>query len=178
MNTQTEDFAAQAVAFREEAKKERQAQEESFARSDTDGALSQWGHASLAEKAHMAARIADNQGKWRYDGLFDLSGNLIPAIRFYNAYDNPVWGILRDENENSGYSGYLNESKAENKETFIKNMAKKGYYVGSVLAPAVAENSGSKFSVSAYAKRTDGRFNPNVEITDNGQEELARMGLI
>lgn len=172
-----------AAAHKAAAAKHLQAEQESYERSDTDGALSQFASRINWRKEMLAAEIADNGGKWTFSALFDLEGRLISAKRFEGQW-GWTWGMLPDDNPQSKFNKYLNESNAKSDNTFIKNMAKKGYYVGKVMAPARAElggggtGMGGITSVQAYAKRTDGGFSRDVDIVDNGQIKLRELGIV
>lgn len=174
------DYKEVAEAARQEARDADQRSFDSFERSDTDGALSQWASSMSANESYLAAEIAENGGMWEFPALFTLEGELVPAKRFYNDYDNPVWGILETESPESRYVAYVNESTAQNEVTFTKNMAKKGYYVGTVLAPAYAtlagsgKGLGSLHTVHAVVRRSGPLFDANAIIVDNGLKDSAK----
>lgn len=148
---------------------------DSFERSDTDGFASQAASNIMAGKHLLQAKIDRQGGLWEFSALFDLDGNLVPAIRSNNAYGGYVWRVFESDDVDSAIVAWVNESKARNKATFNANMAKKGYYVGSVLAPARADLAGGgkgmagMFSVYAFPRRTDRGFSRDVTIVDNGK---------
>lgn len=143
---------------------------DSFDRCDTDGALSQWANGINAEKYRLRADIAENGGMWPFSALFDLEGNLIPAREAYGEYGS-FWSLLDENGNRTGQT--LNESKAQNDKVWRRNNAKKGFQVGSVLAPAwVATRGKSVTSVSCHIERSDGGWDPNVLVIDNGKGEV------
>lgn len=147
--------------------------EESWERSGMDGARTQYAHGLMAQEERLAARIAEKGGMWEFPALFDLSGNLVPARQVQGRYGY-CWRLL----DASGRGiGWFNESQARKAENRRNAHARKGFYVGTVLAPAVAElDGGGVGSVMAVAKRTDGGWNPNVTVVDSGRE--AATGVI
>ncbi len=173
-----------ADEHRQKAAQLSQDAQDSFERSDTDGFLSQFASTVMSSKELLQARIVDNGGKWEFRALFDLKGNLIPAKTFENQYRDTTWGILETEDPQSSFVAYVSQSKANDKTKFIKNMAKKGYYVGAVEVPAYADLAGSGkgmgglCSVHAVVRRSDGGFSADAVITDNGQAKLKELGLI
>lgn len=174
-----------AQDHRTAAKEARHREAESWERSDTDGFLSQWASNITAQEHDLAAEIADRGGKWEYRSLFDLAGNLVPAKSFDSQFGGTTWGLLDVENITGPYIGYVNESKARNPKTFASNMAKKGYVIGSVNAPAKAilgggngTGLGGAMNVRPFAWRSDGGFDAAAEIVDNGQATLKEFGLL
>ncbi|WP_052412522.1 hypothetical protein [Streptomyces mutabilis] len=142
------------------------AQQESYDRCDTDGALSQWSHGINSAKQELAARIAENGGRWEYPALFDLDGNLVPAKEVETRFGY-AWMLL---DEAGRCAGWFNESQAKNDNVRVRNNAKKGYYVGTVLAPCYAALAGGNITtVMPVARRKDGGFSTDVVIVDNGQ---------
>ncbi|AYD81419.1 hypothetical protein SEA_JUSTBECAUSE_264 [Streptomyces phage JustBecause] len=141
---------------------------DSFDRCDTDGALSQWASGINAQKYRLQADIAENGGMWEFPALFDLEGKLVPAREVYGQYGS-FWSLLDDEGRRTGDT--FNESQAQSEKVRIRNNAKKGFYVGSVLAPARAVTRGqSVTSVACYIDRADGGWDPEVLVIDNGKE--------
>lgn len=140
---------------------------DSFDRCDTDGALSQWASGITAEKYRLRADIAENGGMWSFPALFDLEGNLIPAREVYGEY-GAFWSLLDDEGNRTGAT--FNESRAQNEKIRLRNDARKGVYVGEVLAPAwVATRGQSVTSVACHIARSDGGWDPSVMVIDNGK---------
>ena len=158
-----------AQELRQSAARHDQEANESFERSDTDGFMSQWASGVVAQEERLQADIVENGGKWEFQALFDLDGNLVAAKKIETQY-GWSWGIFADDSGRGRFTGWFNESKARKEETRIANDAKKGYYVGSVLAPAKAVLRGrSRTSVYAVAVRLDGGWSRDVEIVDNGK---------
>jgi hypothetical protein len=141
---------------------------ESFERCDTDGFVSQWAHGVNAQLDRLRADIADNNGKWTFEALFDLDGNLIPAREVETRY-GWAWMLL---DENDRCTGWFNASHAKNPETRRRNDAKKGVYVGTIKAPAYAKLSGSNAcTVTAIVLPRPNPDPQDIVIVDNGQDD-------
>lgn len=158
-----------AGELRDLARKRDREAADSFDRCDTDGALSQWASGINAEKYRLQADIAENGGMWDFPALFDLEGNLVPAREAYGQYGS-FWSLLDADGNRTGQT--FNESKAQSDKVKIRNDARKGYYVGSVLAPArVVTRGQSVTSVACHIERNDGGWDPDVMVLDNGKDE-------
>lgn len=141
---------------------------DSFDRCDTDGALSQWANGITAEKYRLQADVAENGGMWTFPALFDLEGSLIPARECYGEYGS-FWSCLNADGSRTGRT--VGESQAQNEKTRLRNNARKGFYVGTVLAPArVVTRGQSVTSVACFIDRADGGWNPDVMVIDNGKD--------
>lgn len=172
MTTKTNQASAvQSHAKADEARREAQ---DSFDRSDTDGWASQAASGLMARKHELQAKIFEQDGKWEFPALFDLEGNLVPAVRCASQWGGHSWRLLSTDEVDSEVLGWVNESKAASEKTYNANMAKKGYYVGRVMAPAYATLGGGgrgfagMASVSVIALRSDRGFSRDVEVIDNG----------
>lgn len=153
------------------AEEAEQRREESWDRSDTDGFMSQWASGLAADEHRLAAQIAEAGGRAWFPALFDLDGNLVAAKLIDGRY-GLVWGLLESDDPDSPFTGWFNPSRALDDDRARRNNAKKGYYVGGVMARAKADlGGGSITSVRAIAKRIDGGFSRDVEIVDNGHEQ-------
>lgn len=158
-----------AAELREMARGKDQDAVDSFDRCDTDGALSQWASGITADKYRLQADIAENGGMWPFPALFDLEGNLVPAREAYGQY-GAFWSLLDADGNRTGQT--FNESKAQSDKVKIRNDARKGYYVGSVLAPArVVTRGQSVTSVACHIDRNDGGWDPKAMVLDNGKDE-------
>lgn len=143
---------------------------DSFDRCDTDGALSQWASGITAQKYRLQADIAENGGMWSFPALFDLDGDLIAARQVYGEYGT-FWSYLEEDGTRTGRT--TGESWAASEKVRIRNNAKKGFYVGSVLAPArVITRGQSVTSVACHIDRADGGWDRNVLVIDNGKGDL------
>lgn len=142
---------------------------ESFDRCDTDGFLTQWSHGVLAGEARLQARIDANGGVLGFPALFDLDGNLVAAKLISGNY-GLVWGVLESDDPNGRVVQWVNRSEASTAKARNRNMARKGFTEGRVLAPCRAKLGGGgtglagAMSVSAYAPRTDGGFSRDVIV--------------
>jgi hypothetical protein len=162
---------AQAQQHRDNAVKADLAAQESWERSDTDGFMSQWASGLTAARERLQADIIEDGGRAMFPALFDLEGALIAAKRVEGRH-GMVWGLLGSDNPDDGITGWFGESNASRKGAARRNDAKKGYYIGYVMANAKADLRGSNAtSVRAVAVRTDGGFSRDVEIIDNGVGE-------
>jgi hypothetical protein len=164
-----------AADYRTEAANHRAAAQDSFDRCDTDGFVSQWASGLSAQEADLKAHLAENDGRTEVPALFDLDGNLV-AAKLTNTRYGMAWGLLSSDDPRSRFVGWFNPSKAQ-KGSRARD-AKKGYYVGYVMAKATAKIVGSgtglsgAMSCSACAVRNDGGFSRDVIITDNGHDDL------
>lgn len=147
--------------------REREARD-SFERCDIDGARSQWANGVTAQKYWLQADVAENGGMWHFPALFDLEGNLVPARMAHGQYGS-FWSLLDEEGNRTGRT--FQESGAQSEKTWRQNNAKKGIYVGTVLAPArVVTRGQSVTSVACFIDRADGGWNADVLVIDNGQD--------
>ncbi|EFC80174.1 hypothetical protein [Parafrankia sp. EUN1f] len=170
-------MAATATQLRTAAARMQADATASHARCGTDGALTQVASRALAGQYGLQAEILDRGGVWEFAALFDLNGNPVPAKLVTK--DLPrggtrrVWMLLNDKGR---CAGWFNPSQAENVERRRANDAKKGFYVGRVLAPAKAEMGGSHITtVRRYAARTDGGYSANLVVLDNGVDDRAQQ---
>lgn len=170
--TMTADTTTDKVAeLREQARQADQARADSFERSDTDGALSQWASGLMAHFYRVQAEVAEDEGKAVFPALFDLDGNLVPAKLVSTRY-GMSWGLLSDPDDaSSEFTGWFSPSQAQSETIRIRNDARKGYYVGSVRTDAHVDLSGNSgvLSVQVVVFRKDRGWSKDVEILDNGQ---------
>lgn len=161
-----------ADQHRAEAQRSRNAAAESWERSDTDGFLSQWAQGLAAREHDLAAEIAEAGGVSEFPALFDLDGNLVaaklvsvPDRYSYHNGTRSVWAILASDDPDSRVTAWVNPSHANKSATRRRNMAKKGYTVGTVQAPAKAAMAGASVtSVNVVIRRTDGGFSRDAVI--------------
>lgn len=144
--------------------------EESFARCDTDGFLSQWASSMTGRMHQMNAEIAENGGMAEFPALFDADGNLLPAKWFHGRY-GMQWGLLKDFSDTRApFVAYFVPSRARDDAKRIANNLAKGYRLGRVKAPARARIVGSGTGLSGAASasvqviRTDGGLAIDVEV--------------
>lgn len=159
-------------AERELARRAEQTAQESWDRSDTDGFASQWANSLSAQKHRLQAEIDDNGGMAEFPALADLNGDLIPAKLVSTRYGS-AWGVLSDPDDpNSNFTGFVNESRTSTPEKRAAALAKKGYKVVTVKAPAKADlwapsgarGMGGATSVRAIIRRTDGGFSKDAFV--------------
>lgn len=168
-----------AAALRQQAADSRKRAAESWERSDTDGFVSQWASNITADELIMKAELIEAGGSYERDLLFDLQGNLVLAVEIETRY-GWAWMIKDPDNPKGPALGFFNESRAQKRETKIKNDAKKGYYVGRGRVKGYVKifASGTGLSGAAtarpgYAPWRDDETGGYVvtEIVDNGQSE-------
>lgn len=158
-----------ADQWREEARARYQRSAESFERSDTDGFLTQWAADTMAGKYDLQAQIAENGGRATFPALFDLDDDPVAAKLIETQY-GMAWGLLSDPDDtDSEFTGFVNPSRAQDPARRAANMAKKGYQVKTVMAPATAALSNG-LTPHAYARRTDGGYNPDAEVVEDEQD--------
>lgn len=126
--------------------------------------------------------LEDNDGYGIFDALFNLEGEIVPSKRFmgtdsFSGEDRPTWGIFGtsiEYNSKTKFESYLNESQAQSETQRIKNVAKKGYYLGTV------EYESSVRLIRGVP--TICMVNPydydNFRILDDGQEILKELKII
>ncbi|WP_158230698.1 hypothetical protein [Frankia sp. CcI49] len=162
-----------AAQLRAEADKLQARAAESRQRCGADGMLTQRAAGLSADERRLEAAIIERGGVWDFPALFGLDGNLVPArLEFKEARfggTRKVWRLL---DANGRTAGWFNPSEAMDRPARVRNNAKKGYYVGRVIAAAKAELAGNNIlAIRAIPVRTDGGWNADVEIVDNGQRD-------
>lgn len=155
-----------AQQLRDYAQKCRTESARSYRDSDTDGFLSQRANDVTADVYEIQATIVENGGRALFLALFDLDGNVVPAIRIDSQFgrNEKVWMLLKARD---GVK-YFNPSKAERLGVARKNDAKKGFYVGYADFPAEATTGGSRTSFYATAEQLDDHDFSDVVPVDNG----------
>ena len=150
---------------------------DSFERSDTDGALTQWAHGVNGERDLLASEIAENGGYHRFPALFDRNGALVHA-REIETRHGWRW-LITDPRDPNGPGQWFRESGAKDWRKRLAFNASKGYFVGSVLLPAVAVTRGSgtglsgACSVRAVAVPANGPGDyTDYVILDNGSASV------
>lgn len=156
-----------ADQWREMAKRSGHKEQESFDRSDTDGALSQMGYNLNAREYNLCARLAEKDGIWEFPALFTLTGALVPDATYIRTKQGKwVWRIGRGEG-----AQWFNESKALDGSRRRKNDAAKGFYVGLIRARGYVgtsgggRGSGGMLSVGYFIGQVE---QSPVEIVDSG----------
>jgi hypothetical protein len=159
--------------LRKEAAECRRRAYESYERCGEDGFLSQWASNITADELDMEADLIEQGSVSVFTALFTKDGELIKDAREVETRFGWAWVYKHD-----GQSLWFNPSKARNPETRRVNNAKKGYYLGKVLAKARVKivASGTGLSGAATARPcvvpdydTETWQMQVVEIIDNGQ---------
>jgi chromosome segregation ATPase len=160
--------------LRAAAAKAEQQRQESYDRSDTDGFMSQWASGLAAQESLMKAELEENAGKAEFVALFDKDGNMVPA-KLISTKFGPAWAVYSDPNDSSSkFTGeFINESKSDNPKTQAAALARKGYTLGRVKAPAHVAMSGSNTASVRPSIFRSGKdiFNECEVITKNVYEE-------
>ena len=132
-----------ADSLREQARLEARKREESFDRSDTDGALSQWAHENTERRLMKLADLAENDGLAEFPALF-RDGKIVPA-KIVDGQYGACWMLLDDEGKSTGEFAPLTPKRAS-------TLAKRGFTEGLVKRPArVAASAGSwRFASISY----------------------------
>jgi hypothetical protein len=174
----TPEDKAKADDLRRQARESAQRARESWERSDTDGFVSQWASNITHDELMLKADLIEAGGSYERDLLFDLQGNLVLAKEIETRY-GWAWMILDPNNPTGPALGFFNESKAQKRETKIKNDARKGYYVGRGMVKGyvkiIASGTGLSGAASArpgvlpWRDETTGGY-VVTEIIDNGQD--------
>lgn len=129
-----------AAEWLEQAEASERRVQESWERSDTDGFMSQWASGTMAREYRTCARLAEQNGTWEFEALFDLDGNYVPA-KYIESQFGWTYALLNAEQGGRGrYLGFVNPSNAKNPATRRRNMEKKGYRFGKVRARATVES--------------------------------------
>lgn len=141
---------------------------ESFARSDTDGFLSQWASGINARLARRQADIEESDGQAEFVSLLDAAtGERVKAkivyVKGYQGFGTVAKWIVLDEDDNAAHWVPAYKSGKQSK------LAKLGLVEGREQAPAVAEVMGSGTGLSGAASCTVG-----VRRTDKGYPATAR----
>lgn len=148
--------------LRKEAAQHEQDAYDSFERSDTDGALSQWASQCMAAKRRLEAEIADNGGVWTFPVLLDLKGNFVPARVIEGRYGK-CWMLLDSNGDATGQFLNYRPKKPE-------TLARKGYREARCIRPARARLGGA-LGWHAYAYPTEPAHLPPAEIIEVEKEE-------
>lgn len=158
------------AALRAKAAKSEQQKQESYERSDTDGFASQWASGLAAQEALMKAELEENAGKAEFPALFDKDGNMVPA-KLINTQYGTAWAVYTDPNDSSSkFTGtFISESKSDNPKIQEAALARKGYTLGRVKAPAYVAMTGANTTAVRPSIFRSGKdiFNESEIITKN-----------
>lgn len=147
--TQTSTPTDTATALRAEAAEWDQCAADSFERSDTDGFLSQWASGLTAQKLRAQAALAEAGGMIEARALFNLDGTVASTHYGYGEY-GPYW-VLNDVATAAYGKRFLNPSKARKAATRKRNMAAKGFTVGTIRVRGYVDIVGSGTGLSGCA---------------------------
>jgi hypothetical protein len=165
-----------APALRQMAAESRQRSEESFARSDTDGFLSQWASDITAQQLDKQAEIAEQRGRDRFQGLYEGDRRVSARLIFVPCYNapwrtEPKWELRGDECRKFNRA-YIPYSVSWKKGSTIQR--KLGLSQKIELAPAEAILGGKGKGLSGCAsafvtsKRTGCEWGSDAQLVNNG----------
>jgi len=113
-------------------------------------------------------QLRASKGLAPFRALFDLNGRLVPSRP-----DGTSWALL---SEDGTIMGWFNASRARNPEVRIRHNAKKGFYVGVILASAKIEVLGpTPLTQRVAIVRSDPLDFRNVIVMDNGRQLTRRL---
>lgn len=165
-------------ALRQQAAERDLSAAESFDRCDTDGCMSQWASGITAREYELKATLAENGAVTQTAAVFDLDGNLVPAVWVEGTY-GWSWMLLDADGRRDpslGKRGFFSPSQAAKDATRIANNAKKGFYEGLVEVEAVVDTRGGNImAVHAGIFPATREITPAsvIAVIDNGQEPIA-----
>ena len=138
---------------------------ESFERSDTDGALSQWASGISRDKYMLMATLADNGGVSQFRCLFTLDGQWVPSVEIEGKW-GLRWMVLDENGKTSGFLPYFPARRS--------TLANRGYTEGLAVWNAQVKTVGKDMmSVQAAIVKNADHLEPPQEIiyTDRFMEE-------
>jgi hypothetical protein len=150
-----------ADEYKASARECRKRSSDSFDRCDTDGYLSQWAADMTARKHEVESELATQDGWGDFPALFDLQGSLIPARHVKTRY-----GMAWVEDTDNGPVWY-NPSRAKSSERRQEANARKGFYVGRVVARGYVRSEDAGILVHYWVEQN--RKADTYYVLDNGQ---------
>lgn len=163
MTSDTTTTTPAGDAMRAKARQHERDARESFERSDTDGALSQWASGISARQCDLQARIDDNGGLHEFPALFTTDGEWVPA-KIVDGRFGPCWMLLDADGNATGEFAPYRPKRAT-------TLTKRGYREGRAMRPAkadVGDRGAGLTSVYVYAKATTPAHHPPAKVTNNG----------
>ena len=122
-----------AEEWREEASSRYRASADSWERSDTDGALTQWAADTQGRRYDANAALAEHHGRWTFQGLVDAdTGSVLPARLVGTQY-----GMAFAVDQPDGGTKWVSLSQAKNSTRRGNHYAKHGVKLVYVNGPAV-----------------------------------------
>lgn len=160
-------MSASPETLRAEAAQHERDAYESFERCDTDGFLSQWASGLSASQKRLQAEITEQGDSYEFPALFDLDGEIVPAKLLPTRY-GIAWAIFASWDALNAHRSPI-ERWVTAFPVRESTMTRKGYYEGSVRAPARAElRGGNACTVNAVAVRTS-YWLADIAVIDNGK---------
>jgi hypothetical protein len=143
---------------------------ESFARSDTDGALSQWASDSMSREYSAKAQWADAQGWGMANVLTDLTGRIVSTLEKEGKFGRDYW-VLDDAAAEAYGKRFYTESGAKGWAAKAAANRKNGFVVARAIVPTHAPKlKGSTYSLSVWAEP---KWDEVKEMLAAGTLELA-----
>lgn len=131
------DTAKTADQWREEADEWSKRAQESWDRSDTDGALSQWASDTTAREYRAWAALAENNYRAEFPALFTADGELVPDAKYVKTLYGWAWVCA---------AGWFNPSEHSDPERRLVADRRKGYTVGTVRRDAFVVLEGETYT--------------------------------
>lgn len=162
-----------AAEYRDMANEARDRMAQFYDQDSSENFASHWASNLANNELELKAQIAEDGFVAEFPALFDLEGNLLAAKLIETRY-GMTWGILPSDDPKESFISWFSPSNANTDSHRVANNAKKGYYVGTVKAPAWVTMRGTgtgysgAMSVRPMVFRTDGGFSRDVEIVDRG----------
>ena len=169
--TQT-DWLELAKQYGSDSIKKQERAEESFARCDTDGFLSQWASEQTSSLDSAKRSLCENFGKWNFFGLFDgtrrVKAKEIVVDDYYTGNKKTVWLLHEDERTKFGNRKFLPYNHGNGKSRILNGFNLQELEVES---PAwVTHKSWGGMHIDTYFFRVENEWGENdvlCEVSDD-----------
>jgi len=123
------EWDALAAEMRAAAAEQAARRAASWESCDTDGFVSQWASGLDSHASACAVELCEARGLTICSVLLDAETGEVASTHYKWGDYGPYW-VLNDAAAEKAGKRFINESRAEKRATFVKNMAKKGFVVG------------------------------------------------
>lgn len=134
---------------------------DSYARCDTDGALSQWCSSKSSQEYSRNAQLAEANGMWEFTALFYLDGTLATRDTVTNQFGTS-WFIAQPRDGKR----FVNTSKAKKGARRLAADEARGFRVGTIRCAAIVKAAGDIVTLTYYFAPDP--YSEAYEIVDNG----------